>query len=184
MSDTTRIRRPGARTVTGLALAATILTTAGVAAQGPSAATTPGAATAPGADQAGRGDHRGMGWRSQQRDSRRGGQPGFGDSERGWQRTSPARGTVAVTAVDGTNLALETADGWSRTIDTTGVALTRDGATIAIADILVGEHVRVVQTRNADGTYTVTGIEVQPATAMGTVGAVATGGFTVVGSDG
>jgi len=64
------------------------------------------------------------------------------------------------------------------------VALSRDGTTIAIGDILVGERVRVVQTRNADGTYTVTGIEVQPARASGTVGTASTTGFTVVGSDG
>jgi hypothetical protein len=67
-----------------------------------------------------------------------------------------------VTSNDSTVLGLETADGWTASIDTTGVVLTRDGTTIAPSDILVGQPVRVVQTRNADGSYTVTGIEVQP----------------------
>jgi hypothetical protein len=76
-----------------------------------------------------------------------------------------------------------TPDGWTRTIDTTGVVLTRDGAAIAIGDILVGEPVRVVQTRNADGSYTVTGVEVLPTVALGEVGTVSADGFTVVAAD-
>src|SRR4029079_11722250 len=46
MTDPTRTRRPGPRAAVGIALAATMLTTAGVAAQSPST-TTPGASTAP-----------------------------------------------------------------------------------------------------------------------------------------
>jgi hypothetical protein len=93
-------------------------------------------------------------------------------------------GSVTVASIDGTSLGLQTADGWTRSIDTTGVAVTRDGVAIAITDILVGEPVRVVQTRNADSTYTVTGIEVQPTFAFGTVGTASTDGFTIVGADG
>lgn len=91
---------------------------------------------------------------------------------------------VTVSTNDGTNLVLTTPDGWTRAIDTTGVVLTRDGVAVAVDDIQVGESVRVVQTRNADGSYTVTGIEVQPAVAVGTVGTASTDGFTVVGRDG
>jgi hypothetical protein len=46
MSHTRRIRRTGARTAVGIALAATMLTTAGVAAQSPST-TSPDTASAP-----------------------------------------------------------------------------------------------------------------------------------------
>lgn len=187
------IRRPGARAATGLALAATLLTTAGATAQGSTATTAPEATAAPAqtSDRPGMGGRRGIdqpGW-------------GFGAPGRG-DRTFDGRGAggwghglrgdpgarqgvgVTVASIDGASLGLVTQDGWSRTIDTTGVALTRDGATITPTDILVGERVRVVQTRNADGTYTVTGIEVQPAIAIGTVGTVSADGFTVVGSDG
>jgi len=186
MSSTPRTRLPGARTATGIALAATMLTTAGVAAQSPAATTAPSATTAPtqSTDRPSRGGQHGMGFGSDH------GQRGFGggqrgfDGSRGSQGPGATRGSVTVSSIDGANLALETADGWSRTIDTTGVVLTRDDATIAITDILVGERVRVVQTQNADGTYTVTGIEVQPSTASGTVGTASADGFTVVGSDG
>ena len=91
---------------------------------------------------------------------------------------------ITVASNDGTTLGLETADGWTRTIDTSNVVLTRDGVTITASDILVGERVRVAQTRNADGSYTVTGIEVQPSIVTGTVGSSSATGFTVVASDG
>ena len=191
MTDSTRTRRPGPRAAVGIALAATMLTTAGVAAQSPSTApTTPDASTAPtqtverpamggrhGFDQGGPG--RGFGGP---------GQEGRGFGGRGFAgpglRGDRLGSAVTVASIDGTNLGLVTADGWTRTIDTTGVVLTRDGATIAISDILVGEPVRVVQTRNADGTYTVTGVEVQPSVASGTVGTASADGFTVVDEDG
>lgn len=190
MSHTLRARRPGARTATGLALAATMLTSVGVGAQSPAATTAPDAPASqaqpverPGRDGhggMGRGfDGRGMGQRGQGR----GDMQGMGGRGQ-WFRDAARANAVTVTSVDGTSLALETADGWTRTIDTTGVALTRDGSTIALADVLVGERVRVVQTRNADGTYTVTGIEVQPTVVQGTVGTASADGFTIVGSDG
>jgi hypothetical protein len=193
MTDPTRTRRPGPRAAVGIALAATMLTTAGVAAQSPSTTTTPDATPAPpqtverpdtsgrrGFDQAGPG--RGFGGPGQEG-------RGFGHGFDGGSLGPGARGDrlgsmVTVASIDGTSLGLATDDGWTRTIDTTGVVLTRDGATIAISDILVGEPVRVVQTRNADGTYTVTGIEVQPSVASGTVGTASTDGFTVVMEDG
>jgi hypothetical protein len=188
MTTPRHIRRPGPRAV-GIALAATMLTSAGVAAQSPST-TTPDAPTAPTQtterpDMGGRrgfdqGRH-GRGFGIPGQDGRAFGGRGFaGPGSRG----DRAGGYVTVASNDGTSLVLETTDGWTRTIDTTGVVLTRDGTTITTADILVGEPVRVVQTRNADGSYTVTGIEVQPAVAFGTVGTPSADGFTVVGEDG
>ena len=179
MSHTRRIRRTGARTAVGIALAATMLTTAGVAAQSPST-TSPDTAGAP-SRTIERPDMRGPRGFDQGGPGRGFGGPGFGRAGLPGHREG---GSVTVTSIDGASLGLQTADGWTRSIDTTGVALTRDGVTIAVTDILVGEPVRVVQTRNADGTFTVTGIEVQPTFASGTVGTASTDGFTVVGADG
>ena len=87
-------------------------------------------------------------------------------------------------ATTGTSLGLKTADGWTRTIDTTNVVLTKDGATIALADIAVGDPVSIAETRNADGSFTVTGIAVLPALVSGTVATVGTDSFTVTLADG
>ncbi len=95
-----------------------------------------------------------------------------------------ARDAVTVTASDGTSLTLETPDGWTRSIDTTGVVLTKDATVIPLSDIAVGDRVRIEQTRNADGTYTVTGIELLPDLAQGTVAEVATDSFTLTLADG
>lgn len=94
------------------------------------------------------------------------------------------RGSVEVVANDGTSLTLQTQDGWSRTIDTTGVVLTSGETTIATTDISVGDKVRIAQTRNADGSYTVTGIQLLPAQVTGAVAAVSTDGFTLTDADG
>jgi hypothetical protein len=173
------------RTATGLALAATILTGAVAAAQGTSTSTPPGTTT-PDQTQTERGP--GFGRGDQRRsDQGLGGFDQRGPGGRGFDASridGRLGSSVTVTSNDGTSLGLETADGWTRTVDSTGVVLTRDGATITASEILVGERVRVVQTRNADGSYTVTGIEVQPSVVTGTVGTVSTDGFTVVASDG
>jgi len=191
MSIASPIRRPRARHAIGIALAATMVATMGVAAQSPSATPAPDAVTPPTrtTDRAfrghlgrGQGDHRrgGGSWGMRQDGPWSGMRGAAGFGQRGLR---PGSG-VTVSTNDGTSLVLSTPDGWTRTIDTTGVVLTRDGVAVAIGDIQVGESVRVVQTRNADGSYTVTGIEVQPALAVGTVGTASTDGFTVVGIDG
>jgi hypothetical protein len=184
-----RARLPGVPAAAGLALTALMLTSGAVAAQSPSATTAPAATTAPtgSTDDFPPGGHRGFargfGGAFDQRGPEGRGLDGFGLDGFGPGGDRIGRSVIVATN-DGTSLGLETADGWTRTIDTTGVVVTRDRVTIAAADILVGERVRVVQTRNADGSYTVTGIEVQPATATGTVGTVSTDGFTVVEADG
>jgi hypothetical protein len=111
---------------------------------------------------------------------------GFGGRQDGGRGdiAGMGRNAVTVTSNDGTSLGLQTADGWTRTIDTTGVVLTKDGATIALSDIAVGDRVSIAQTRNADGSYTVTGIAVVPATVSGTVASVGTDSFTVTLADG
>jgi len=211
MSDTTNRRdrrrawRVGAATA---ALAATMFTGAVVSAQTPSTApttttptqTTPSVPTngqayggpngAPG-QMGGRGQMGGPGFGDQQGFGGQmggpgqgfGGQQGFGGAGRD-DMAGMGRNAVTVTTNSGTSLGLTTADGWTRTIDTTNVVLTKDGTTIALADIAVGDRVSIAQTRNADGSYTVTGIAVLPAMVSGTVATVGTDSFTVTLADG
>jgi hypothetical protein len=91
---------------------------------------------------------------------------------------------ITITAIDGTKLALRTDNGWTRTIDAAGATVTRDGATVAVSTLKVGDQVVFRETRNADGTYTITAIMViQPAVA-GTVASVSGDTVTVTQRDG
>jgi VCBS repeat-containing protein len=197
--DRRRALRVGVATA---ALAATMLTGAVVSAQTPSATpSTPPTQTTPTRPVTGQGNGQayggpngapaqtggrgqrggpGQGFGGQQGV---GGQPGFGGPGRG-NMAGLGRAAVTVTTNDGTSLGLTTPDGWTRIIDTTNVVLTKDGATIALADIAVGDRVSIAQTRNADGSYTVTGIAVLPALVSGTVATVGTDSFTVTIADG
>jgi len=86
---------------------------------------------------------------------------------------------ITITAIDGTKLALETDNGWTRTIDATGATVTMDGATVALSTLKVGDTIVFRETRNDDGTYTITAIVViQPAVA-GTVASVSGSTVTV-----
>ncbi len=189
--DHRRALRVGAATA---ALAATMLTGAIASAQSPSTAptgttTTPSVPAVPGSMQANGGPNGGPGARGgygQGFGGQQGG-PGFGGQLGGPGRGDQAglgRDAVTVTSNDGTSLGLQTADGWTRTIDTPNVVLTKDGATIVLGDIAVGDRVSIAQTRNADGSYTVTGIAVLPATVAGTVATVGTDSFSVTLADG
>jgi hypothetical protein len=91
---------------------------------------------------------------------------------------------ITITAIDGTKLALETDNGWTRTIDATGATVTKDGATVALSTLKVGDRIVFRETRNDDGTYTITAIAViQPAVA-GTVASVSGSTVTVTQGDG
>lgn len=90
------------------------------------------------------------------------------------------RGRVAtVSGIDGPSLTLMTADGWTRTVDTTGVPITRGDATIGVADVRVGDTVGVAQRRADDGTWQVSAIRVRLTVVRGTIAAVAADGFTL-----
>jgi Domain of unknown function (DUF5666) len=92
---------------------------------------------------------------------------------------------ITVTSISGSSVALKTSDGWTRTITVNdSVTLTKGGQTIAIGDLAVGDQVRVLQTRNDDGTFTVTGLAVEVPSARGTVSDVTSGGFKLTGRDG
>jgi Domain of unknown function (DUF5666) len=94
-------------------------------------------------------------------------------------------GDITVTAVDGSNLSLKTDDGWTRTITTTGsTKITRGGASIATSDIKVGDHVRFRETRNADGSFNITAVDVVVPSVLGKVTAKTADTITVQGLDG
>jgi len=94
-------------------------------------------------------------------------------------------GSVKVTAVAGSSVSLATDDGWTRTITvTTSTTITRGGAAATIADLAVGDTVRLAETRNADGTYTITAIAIVLPQVAGTVTAVGTDTITVTVRDG
>jgi hypothetical protein len=205
-------RRWGRIGVVTTVIAATVLGAGAVAAQSPNASPVPGT-TAPAPSvgsqklERGRqqmGDRKGfrmpgqrahggrndIGERGQGPRSGQGFGPGrgFGESGRpGMQRRlieRQVRRAITVTAVSGSTVSMATNDGWTRDVDTANVVISRDGQAITPADLVVGDTIRLAQTRNADGSYTVTGIEVQPAVTMGTVATVDTTGFTVTQADG
>jgi hypothetical protein len=94
-------------------------------------------------------------------------------------------GRVAtVTGIAGNVLMLTTPDGWGRSIDATSIPITRDGATIAVGDVRVGDEVRLRQARSDDGTVRVTRIEVLLTAAIGTVASVGAGAFELTAADG
>jgi hypothetical protein len=92
---------------------------------------------------------------------------------------------ITISAINGSNLSLETEDGWSRTItvgsDTT---ITKAGETVAIGDLAVGDQIGFAQEREDDGTFTITAIKVVLPTIGGEVTAVTDSSITVTGKDG
>lgn len=92
---------------------------------------------------------------------------------------------ISIESVSGNELTLKTADGWRRTITITGsVELTKGGQTITVGDLKVGDQVRFSQTRDADGTYTVTALAVVVPTIAGTASDITSTGFKVTTRDG
>lgn len=92
---------------------------------------------------------------------------------------------ITITSISGNDVALQTEDGWTRTITVTdSMQLTKGGQTIALSDLKVGDQVRIDQSRNDDGTYTVNGIAVVVPSVHGTASAVTSSGFKVTTRDG
>lgn len=92
---------------------------------------------------------------------------------------------ITITAISGSNVSLKTDDGWTRTIAVTdAVDLTKGGQDIAVSDLAVGDEVRIHQTRNDDGTYTVEAIVVIVPSVRGEVSDVSSSGFKVTTRDG
>ncbi len=114
------------------------------------------------------------------------GHPEFGP---GWFAPGGFRGmdgqvAIAITKIDGSMLSLQTTDGWTRTIDATGATVSKGGQTIALVDLKVGDQISFRESRQADGTYGITTIQVLAPTASGTVTAVGSASVTIAQSDG
>jgi len=124
------------------------------------------------------GDGHGPGWKAFK------GLPGFkgGGGPKGG---GAVRGPITIRFVDGSKLGLGTDDGWARTITVTGdTKITKGGRPIAMSDLAVGDEVRFSQTKNADGSYTITAIVVPTPVAGGEVTAVDATTITVKGRGG
>ena len=106
---------------------------------------------------------------------------GYGGAKGG----GAVRGPITIKSINGSDLALGTADGWSRTIAVTSdTKITKGGQPITLAGLAVGDEVRFSQTRNADGSYTITAIVVPTPVAGGVVSAVDATTITVNGKGG
>jgi hypothetical protein len=92
---------------------------------------------------------------------------------------------ITISAISGSDVTVTTQDGWTRTINvSTTTTITRAGQTIAIADLKVGDEIRFQQQRNADGTFTITAIEVVLPRVTGQVSATTSDTITVQRADG
>ena len=153
-------------------------TTAPATSSAPSATTAPAATTAPGATTAPQAsgapdDKHGL----------RGWGPGFGGP--GGRGSGSVFGPITVSAINGSSVALVTADGWTRTI-TVGdsVKVTKAGTDASLTDLKVGDEVRLRQAKATDGTYTVTGIDIVLPVVFGEVTAKTSDSITVKLPDG
>jgi hypothetical protein len=115
----------------------------------------------------------------------RGAFPGMSGAKPGWMGNPGGRGSgafltdIRITAIDGTKVSLQSANGWSRTLDAAGVTITRAGATIAATELKVGDRIAVSETRGSDGTFAVTKLTVVLDEVAGTITSIATGAITV-----
>ena len=97
----------------------------------------------------------------------------------------PGRGPITIRSIAGSTLSLGTEDNWTRTITvTSSTVITKGGQTVAVEALKVGDEIRFSQTRNADGTYTITAIVVRTPEAGGEVTAVDATTITVKGKGG
>jgi hypothetical protein len=94
-------------------------------------------------------------------------------------------GGVTITAISGNDISLETGDGWKRTITVdSGTTYAKGGATIALADLKVGDQVGFKQTKESDGTYTIDKVVVVLPHLGGLVTAIDGSTITVAQRDG
>ncbi len=128
-----------------------------------------------------------------------GGMPGFGrgrgfgagpgadfgfQNGRGPGFRAAVAGPITISAINGSSIGLKTDDGWTRTITvTSSTTITKGGQTISVGDLAVGDTVRLGQTRNSDGSYMVTAINVVVPTVAGTVSNLTASGFTLTARD-
>jgi hypothetical protein len=115
--------------------------------------------------------------------------PGHPELGPGWYAPSTLRGgagqvAIAITKIEGTKLSLQTTDGWTRTIDATGATIMKGGKTIALTDLKLGDQINFRESRQSDGSYKITTIQVLVPTASGTVSSVGSDTVTIKQFDG
>jgi hypothetical protein len=110
------------------------------------------------------------------------GGPGFGGPGFGGRH---GLGGVTISAISGSSISLETADGWTRTLVVdSGTTYSESGDTIELSDLAVGDQIRFEQTLEDDGTYSIDAIAVIPPHVGGTVTAISGSTITVEQRDG
>ena len=119
-----------------------------------------------------------------------GGMPGMANGWSGGQGMAGGRmggglGQISITAIDGSKVSLQSATGWTRTIDITGVTLKRAGSTIAATGLKVGDHIALGEARGTTaGTFTLQSVTVVLDEAAGTVSKIDASTITVAGFGG
>lgn len=94
-------------------------------------------------------------------------------------------GPIEITGIDGSSLSLRTTNGWTRTISVgSDVEIMKGGDTIALSDLEVGDEIRLLETRNDDGTFTLERIVVVVPGVGGIVTAVDDDSITIQGRNG
>jgi hypothetical protein len=93
-------------------------------------------------------------------------------------------GDVTITAIDGNNVTLTSSDGWTTTIDASKATVTSGTTAATVADLKVGDSVTLSESRNFDGSVTVTAITVVAPNVQGVVTAVDASSLTVRETDG
>jgi hypothetical protein len=92
--------------------------------------------------------------------------------------------SISITAIDGTKLSLSTADGWTRTVDAAGATITKAGQTVDFSTLKAGDSIVFDQSRQTDGTFKITAIQVVLPHADGTVKVVGDTSVTLTQRDG
>jgi hypothetical protein len=110
---------------------------------------------------------------------------GNGNGNGGLKGNGGQRGAITIRAISGSQLSLETEDGWSRTITVTPTTvITKGGQPAKVEDLKVGDQIRFSQTRSADGSYVITAIAVPTPVAGGEVTAIGPSSISVTGRGG
>jgi Domain of unknown function (DUF5666) len=92
---------------------------------------------------------------------------------------------ITISTISGSDLTVTTTDGWTRTINVGATTtITRAGQTIGVGDLKVGDAIRFQQQPNADGTFTITAIEVVLPRVTGQVSATTSDTITIQRQDG
>jgi hypothetical protein len=100
-------------------------------------------------------------------------------------RAGRAFGQISITAINGSDVSLKTDDGWTRTITVaTSTSITKGGQPATLSELKVGDVIRFAETRNADGSYAITRIEIVVPQVAGVVTAVGADTITVTGRNG